>query len=63
MPTTHLKVVADTDKFIKERISIPNASVDFHLQHAVDDIIHLFTRPPKMNIPNVVYVDVAKNTI
>ena len=61
LPHTHSVVVADTVRFVQEKVPIPMASTEFFLRQAIENILDVLKQPNRLNIPAVMYGDKVKN--
>ena len=61
LPHTHSVVIADTVRFVQEKVPIPMASTEFLLRQAIENVLDILKRPNRLNIPSVMYGDTVKN--
>ena len=54
-------MVADTVKFVQEKVPISMASTEFLLKQAVENVLDILKHPNKLDIPTIVYGNKVKN--
>ena len=62
-PETRQEIISDTVEIIEENIPLPAASIDDYLKQSISDILTIFKKPQKTNLPFLKYGDETKNAI